>query len=54
MMKQRKEYLTAEEYLKLSHGVPIPKIASGEVLTHKAPPIICSRRQFQIWLIFQK
>ena len=23
-------------------------------LTHKAPPIICSRRQFQILLLFQK
>ena len=24
------------------------------VLTHKAPPIICSRRQIQILLLFQK
>ena len=24
------------------------------ILTHKAPPIICSRRQFQIWPLFQK
>ena len=23
-------------------------------LTHKAPPIICSRRQLQIWPLFQK
>ena len=23
-------------------------------LTHKAPPIICNRRQFQILLLFQK
>ena len=25
-----------------------------EILTHKAPPIICSRRQFQIFPLFQK
>ena len=25
-----------------------------QILTHKAPPIICSRRQFQILLLFQK
>ena len=24
------------------------------ILTHRAPPIVCSRRQFQILLLFQK
>ena len=30
------------------------ELLSGKKLTLKAPPIICSRRQFQIMLLFQK
>ena len=29
-------------------------ISRKEWLTHKAPPILCSRQQFQMFLLFQK
>ena len=41
----------------LIHGLALPPCFPGEPvsgLTHKAPPIICSRRQFQISPLFQK
>ena len=39
------------------HGLALPPCFPGEPvsgLTHKAPPTICSRRQFQILPLFQK
>ena len=46
--------IVSSEILLVAYEINIKSTCAEGSLTHLAPPVICSRRQFQIWLFLQK